>query len=347
MQMPGSKTTISRRGVLGAGLALALTPALPAAASTPVASPVAGAASGLQPDGTWVFTDDRGVTVTLPAAPQRVIADVNVAAALWDFGVRPVGIFGWNIMANETLNDAGGNIDPSSVLFLNDAVTTIDVERAAAATPDLIVSLVFAPEYGVWSIDPEVQDKVEQVAPIIAISGISRSDVAVERFAELAAALGIDLESPDIVAQQTTYEAARTRFTDAIAAKPGMSALFVAADVTALWVANPDAAGDVMLFRDLGLDVPSVPVAEGEYWQQLSLEEAAKYPTDLFFYSLRGIPNTAEEIKAHPTVGLHPAVKAGQVFPWNQDVILNYPGVTAALDSVSSAIEASDPNVAP
>src|SRR4051812_42919727 len=50
-----------------------------------------------QPDGSWVFTDDRGITVTLPGMPKRIIADVNVAAALWDFGVRPVGLFGWNI----------------------------------------------------------------------------------------------------------------------------------------------------------------------------------------------------------------------------------------------------------
>src|SRR5690348_13132494 len=47
-------------------------------------------------DGPWSFTDDKGVTVELPARPLRIIADVNAAAPLWDFGIRPVAVFGWN-----------------------------------------------------------------------------------------------------------------------------------------------------------------------------------------------------------------------------------------------------------
>lgn len=349
MQRTASTTTaISRRGVLGAGagLVLAAVSGVGTAASTPVASPAARGVNGVQPDGSWAFTDDRGVTATLAAPPQRVIADVNVAAALWDFGVRPVGVFGWNVEGTNGFNAAGGNVDPEAVLFLNEASSTIDVEKAIAATPDLIVSLVFAEEYGVWSIDPAVQDQVEQVAPIVAISGITRADIAMERFAELAGALGIDLESAEIVAQKEAYAAAVTRYTDAIAAKPGMSAIFVAPSTDSIYVANPDAAGDIMLFRDLGLDVPALPVEAGEYWEQLSFEQTGKYPTDLFFYSMRGTINTTDGILDHATMGLHPAAQASQVFPWNQDVILNYPGVAASLDAVSTAIESSDPNVA-
>lgn len=249
-------------------------------------------------------------------------------------------------MRESGFNAAGGNVDLEAVLLLNEASSTIDVEKAIAATPDRIVSLVFAKEYGVWSIDPAVQEQVEQVAPIVAILVIIRADVAMERFAELAAALGIDPESAEIVAQKAAYDAAVTRYTDAIAAKPGMSAIFVAPSTDSIYVANPDAAGDIMLFRDLGLDVPAPPVAASEYWEQVSFEQTGTYPTDLFFYSMRGTINTTDGILDHATMGLHPAAQASQVFPWNQDVVLNDPGVAASLDSVSEAIESADPNVA-
>jgi iron complex transport system substrate-binding protein len=273
-----------------------------------------------------------------------VIVDVNVAGALWDFGVRPVGVFGWNITGENTVGPAGGNLDTSTVEFLNGPSTTIDAERAIAAQPDLIVSLYFGPEFGVWSILPEETERIEQIAPIVAISGTSRADIALGRFAELAGALGIDLESEEIAAQRATYETSIARLKGVLSVKTGMSAVFVATDTDSVWVANPAAAGDVMFFRELGLDVPGLPVSDAEYWQQLSFEEVAIYPTDLFFYSLRGVINTKEGILEHPTMGLLPSAKAGQVFPWNQDVILNYPGLAGILDGISTAVETSDEN---
>jgi len=349
--MTGSRmdfSTITRRQLMGMGAATLVALSLPKrslAQATPGAA-TPEAASGLQPDGSWVFTDDRGITVTLPGMPERLIADVNVAAALWDFGVRPVGVFGWNITGENEFNAAGGNVDPNAVEFLNDPLTTIDVELAAAADPDLILSLVYAEQYGVWSIDPEVQSRVEEIAPIIAISGIIRADESLNRFAQLAQALGIDLNSPEITAQKEAYEAAEQRYTTLTAEKAGISAIFVWASESEIYVASPDAAGDVMLFRDLGLDVPTVPVPAGEYWELLSSEQALKYPTDMLFYSLRSDGMTSlEAFQAHPTLSQHPAVKAGQVYGWNQDYILNYPGLEASFTTTSDAIEASEPVV--
>lgn len=338
-------SVISRRQLMGLGAATMVALALPEfarAQATPGATPAS--ASGLQPDGTWVFTDDRGVTVTLPEMPKRLIADVNVAAALWDFGVRPVGIFGWNITGEKEFNKAGGNVDPAAVEFLNGPQTTLDPELAAVADPDLILSLVYAAQYGVWSIDLETQSRIEAIAPIIAISGITRADVSLGRFAELAGALGIDLGSDEIAAQKTEYDAATARFQTLTTEKAGMSAIFVWASESEIYVASPDAAGDVMLFRDLGLEVPSLPVPDGEYWEQLSAEQALKYPTDILFYSLRGDGLTSlEDFQAHPTLSQHPAVQAGQVYGWNQDFILNYPGLAATLTATADAIEASNP----
>ena len=75
-----------------------------------------GLARQATPAAGWSFTDDKGVTVELDAMPERLAIDLNAAAALWDFGVRPTAVFGWD--ANETgdFGDAGGNIDPMLLL---------------------------------------------------------------------------------------------------------------------------------------------------------------------------------------------------------------------------------------
>lgn len=78
---------LTRRRLLAGGLALGLLAVLPGYGGD--ASQPSGAASGL-----WEFTDDRGVTVSLPKRPVRVVAQTTSAAALWDYGVRPIAIFG-------------------------------------------------------------------------------------------------------------------------------------------------------------------------------------------------------------------------------------------------------------
>ena len=60
--------------------------------ATPAATPPVP--NGVQPDGSWSFTDDRGVTLTSPAVPSRIVAQTSAAAALYDFGVQVVGIYG-------------------------------------------------------------------------------------------------------------------------------------------------------------------------------------------------------------------------------------------------------------
>jgi iron complex transport system substrate-binding protein len=295
--------------------------------------------NGVQPDGSWAFTDDRGVTVTLPAAPERVVADINVAATLWDFGIRPVGIFGWNVLSEtEVAGGAGGNVDLTTAEIVSEFGTdNIDVEKLIGVNPDLIVSLYFGPDYGVWSINPDVQADVDTIAPTVCLSGFSRADVAVGRSAELAGALGIDLESAEIAEQQIAYESAIADFSALMESKGGLSALFVAPSEDSFYVANPRAAGDVAFFQMLGLVVPELPVGDTEYWQQLSYEEANTYPTDVLLYSLRGTMLDLAAFTDHPTFSLLSAVKAGQVYPWNQDVITNYVGVAKELNTLIAA----------
>ena len=48
-----------------------------------------GCRPGREAFGRLSFTDDKGVTIELPAMSERLAIDVNAASALWDFGIRP------------------------------------------------------------------------------------------------------------------------------------------------------------------------------------------------------------------------------------------------------------------
>lgn len=333
--------THTRRSVIGGTLGLGATAATArfgfAQESTPAASPAL--------DGEWSFTDDKGVTVTLPARPERLVIDVNAAAPLWDFGIRPVAVFGWLATASGDFGAGGGRIDPEQVEIIGEGEATIDVEALVGLQPDLIITLTFSPddpaEY--WSLAADGPlEQVQQIAPIVAISGVQSASAGVARFAELAAALGADLEAPEVAADNERWLAAEDAFRTAIAAKPGISAIFASGSPETIYIANPNVAGDLQYFRELGLTIPDVEInpEDGDYWEYASPEEIGKYQTDTLFSSYRGMP--AEEFVAIPTVATLPAVTAGQVYIWNQDEVLSYRGMADSLDGLVEAITGSE-----
>lgn len=334
-----ARATHTRRSVIGGAIGLGAAGAA-RFGSAQEASPAASSGTG-----EWSFTDDKGVTVTLPARPERLVIDVNAAAPLWDFGVRPVAVFGWLATASGDFGPAGGQIDPEQVEIIGEGEATIDIEALVGLQPDLIITLTFTPddpsEY--WSLAADGPlEQVQQVAPIIAISGVQSSSAGVARFAELAAALGADLESPEITADNERWLASEDAFRTALADKPGISAVFAAPSPDVIYIANPQVAGDLIYLRELGLTIPDVEINpdDGNYWEYASLEEIGKYQTDMLFSSYRGMP--VEEFLAIPTVATLPAVTAGQVFAWSQDVILSYRGIADTLDNMTEAITASE-----
>lgn len=338
-----TRATHTRRsmlgGVLGVGAAAAVTRLAGAQEASPESSPGAVGAD-------WSFTDDKGVTVTLPSRPERLVIDVNAAAPLWDFGVRPVAVFGWLATASGDFGPAGGRIDATQVEIIGDGEATIDVEALVGLQPDLIITLTFTPddpaEY--WSLPADGPlEQVQQVAPIVAISGVQSANAGVARFAELAAALGMDLEAPEIVADNARWRVAEEAFRAALAEKPGITAIFAAPSADIIYIANPQVAGELVYYRELGLTLPDVEInpEDGDFWEYASLEEVGKYQTDMLFSSYRGsLP--VEDFIAIPTVAILPAVAAGQVFEWNQDKTLSYRGIADSMDGVVVAITSSE-----
>lgn len=292
----------------------------------------------------WSFTDDAGKTVTLPSRPERIVADLSAAAALWDFGIKPLAVSGgaWNLNS-ET---AWGNIDRATPVISPGSAESgaPDVEKLLQLDPDLFVTLTWGvPDnpYS-WSFpEPALYEQVNEIVPVVAISATGSAERNVKRFAELAELLGADLQAPSVVESKAAFDATAAEFSQLTASNPDLTAIFVHADEEGESVANPEDWADLTTFRDLGLYIIEPDVEPGSYWEHLSAEQVGKYQADVIFQSTREGLLDLDGIKAHPTFSQLPAARAGQVGDWNTDVIQSYQGLTEALESMLEALRNS------
>lgn len=287
----------------------------------------------------WSFTDDLGVTVTLPARPARVAADLIAAAPLWDFGIRPVAVSGWTVGTAT----AWGNVDRSTPdITAITGASEPDLEQLIALHPELFVTATWlsAENPYEWTFsDPEAFAHVNAVVPVVAISAAGSALADTERYADLAAALGADMSAPDITQAKAELDATLAAFTAFVDAHPDLTVLFIGVDNDAAYVANPAALAELAMYQELGLQIVVPNVAPEDYWETLSLEQANLYPADVVFQSTREGTLSLEELGAHPTFSQHPAIRSGQLAAWNQDVIHSYQGLTVALEAVLEALQ--------
>lgn len=326
--------SLTRRRVLAAtaGLALTARPALGQSA-TPTASG-------------FTFTDDRGQTVTLPETPQRVVAFSPIAGALWDLGVRPVGVFGPLTGPDGTPDPQVGNLDVEAVTWLGDW-DDFDLEQLVALAPDLLVGLELADVPNtLWYIPEAVYPAVADLVPTVGfnLAGGDSVDDLFDRIEELAVALGADLASPEQAQARAGFDAATADLQVALAARPGLSVLVVSADTESLYVANPAWFSDLAFFARQGLTIIA-PDTE-DRWQILSWEEAGRYQPDLYLIDARGGEISAEFADI-PTWQAQPAVQAGQIGPWYAVHPYGRQAFTSIIQSLTNTITAADPDLAP
>jgi iron complex transport system substrate-binding protein len=267
----------------------------------------------------WEFTDDLGNTVTMDEAPTRVAGLNDVLSSLWNYGIEPVAAWGQTSIEDDVAFEGK---DLSGVEVVGTSYGQIDLEQLAAADPDVIVASVYptdsegtideaSPLYGFESI--EQQEQVAEIAPIIGIVwGGSAADV-IERTAELAGALGADLDGDLVSAAREDYEEASAALTEAAAG--GVTVLPVyATEGDGWWMAKAPDDPSLHMYEDLGVQFVD-PGGEDYFWNAVGWEEVTDHPSDVLLYSLR-FSMSPEEIAAQPTAALLPAVQAGQLYPW-------------------------------
>lgn len=322
-----SGPVLARRGFLSAtaGLAAALTLAACGDGGTQ-ATPAPAGSSAAQ---SWSFTDDRDKKLQQPKVPARIVAQVGAAAALWDFGVRPIAVFGPHKLKDGSKDPQAGNVDITKVEGLGNVWDEFNVEKYISLQPDLLVSSMYI-KGDLWYVPAKSKDTIEQVAPTAGIMLTGRSATQViGKYEELAKSLGADMQGvPEAKARMEAATKEFAQFKD-------LKILLMSGGADAMWVVNPPEYPDIVHLMDAGLDVvkPS-KVDEGGFFQTLSWENADEYDTDVILYDTRTQALKPEEMLKKPTFAKLPAVEAGQLYPWNAEAPYSYQGYATFLEGL-------------
>lgn len=325
-------------------LAAALVGTLAACASADSSKPADQASEA--PSGPWEFTDDRGTKVSLPSKPKRIVAQVHAAAALWDFGVKPVGVFGPQRKPDGTPDPQVGSVDLNSVKSVGAEFGEFNLEEYTNLQPDLVVTIMYGP--ALWYVPQEAQPKIEKLAPIVGIrlDGKSAAE-SIKKFGELAKSLGADTDAPAVKEAKAGFDKAAADVTAAAKEKSGLKVAMVIGQQEGYWVADPKWHGDAILFKELGLDVVAPGKPDPSFgFEMLSWEQAGLYPADLVLEDARTLGMTPAELAAKfPTWNEIAAVKANQVGNWRAETASSYLQYTKVLTELAEKVKSSRSDV--
>jgi iron complex transport system substrate-binding protein len=293
----------------------------------------------------WTYTDGGGKTVTLPDIPKRIVAHANVAAGLIPLGIRPVGIY----VDGPVKDDPSlRGLDLTGIEILGEAWGEIDIEKLAAAKPDIIIAEYWPLEKAYSGMESGAADGslIEQIAPVAGPAQGNSTEALIKDYEALATLLGADLSDPQIAADKAEFEAAKAAFQAAVKAKPGLNALAVWAGTDALYVASAAGSAELSDFVSWGFVVISPEVADDRgYWETVSWENADKYQPDLVLVDDRAGPATLATAEAQPTWKTIRAVEEGQVGDWPAFWMRNYRVYAQQLEKLTATINATDETV--
>ncbi|WP_433825248.1 ABC transporter substrate-binding protein [Actinoplanes sp. CA-015351] len=343
--MSYSNLSFSRRGLLAAGGAAGLGALLSACGDNEeTGSPSSDASAPAAAAGPWSFTDDQPKELKADKTPSKIVAFTGTAAALVDLGLQDsiVGVFGETKKADGTAEDQAGDLDINKVQIIGNAWGEFSVEKYAALSPELLVTHMFDPG-AYWYIPAESQDKILGLAPTATIT-VGRVPLTkpIERYAELAASLGADLNAPKVTEAKARFEKAAADLSAAAKASGGIKVLAGSGAADIFYVSNPKVSSDLMYFKELGVDIIVPEKTDGgDYYESLSWENADKYAADIIFLDARTGTLQPNDLASKPGWSALPAVKANQVFPWQAVPIYSWNGAAPLLEALTAAIKKS------
>jgi iron complex transport system substrate-binding protein len=298
----------------------------------------AGDDSGPAADQAWEYTDDRGKKLTLKARPQRVVAYAGAAAALWDLGLRPVGMFGPSKRADGSQDPQSGSVDLNAVTSVGNTFGEFNVEKYLSLRPDLLVSVMY--DKKLWYVPDDSAAKIEQIAPTVGlnVAKVGLTDV-LGRFEKLARALGADTGATSVTEAKAAFDKAGTELADAAKAAAGVRVLALSASQDAVYVTIPEYYPDLTHLAERGVDlvVPAKADPTG-FWETLSWENVAKYPADVIMYDARTQALQPDQLKSNAAWSRLPAVTAGQLIPWYSETPFSHRNLAPKLSEVATGL---------
>jgi iron complex transport system substrate-binding protein len=295
----------------------------------------------------WSYTDDRGTAVTRPERPQQIVAQVSAGAALQDFGVKIAGTFGPLVRDDGSVEPEAGSLDPKQVADVTGAgYGEINLERLTSLQPDLLVSGKYAEYPGLWHLVEDQEQKVKQIVPTVGVqqSGIALPE-AIGKYEQLARALGADVESPKVKADEQAFNAAadRLRALGARMKAEGKSILAIGGTKEEFFVVVPARNPDLDYYvKELGLPIttPNNPdPASGGYYERLSWEKANAYPGDIMLWDARSASMTPDQMKQNPVFAATPAAAAGRFAEWDAVAPMSYPSYAKIMNKLADQLE--------
>ncbi|MFE5481861.1 ABC transporter substrate-binding protein [Streptomyces sp. NPDC056527] len=335
-------THLTRRGLLAAGGALGLGAALAACGN----ETKGGASSGAgEKSGSWKFTDDRGTAVETKSTPKNIVAFTGMAAALKDFGVEVKGVFGPTYVEDPKTKERkpdvqAGDLDIAKVKVIGNVWGEFKIEEYLKLNPDVLITDMWE-KNDLWYIPAEQKDKILKVAPSVALWAADKSmPTVLQRHADLAASLGADVKTKQILDDKARFEAAAERVRQAAKGKKDIKVLIGSGSPDVFYVSTPVRPTDTLYFQELGVNVIVPEKLDPSGWfELLSWENVDKYKADIILLDNRTSALQPEALKAKPTWAALPAVKAGQVFPRVTEPIYSYAKCAPLLEDLAKALE--------
>ncbi|MFG1807306.1 ABC transporter substrate-binding protein [Streptomyces sp. NPDC049040] len=330
---------MSRRGVLAAGGALGAGALLAACGGSGSDSDSEAAPAGAKPSaGPFSFTDDRKTTVKLGRTPADLVAYIGSAAALHDYGVECTGVFGPTKLKDGSPDAQAGDLDVGKVTVIGNVWGEFNIEKYAALAPGLLISHMYDPK-SLWYVPEQSTAKILGIAPSagINVAGVPLT-TPLQRYAELAEALGADMRSTANAAAKARFETASAGLRAAAKASGGITVMATSASAESFYVSTPSSAADLTYYKSLGVDFIVPDKVEGGFFETLSWENAGKYKADVIMLDNRSATIQPKDLTGRPTWTQLPAVKAGQIYGWPSEPIFSYAKCADQLEALTKAI---------
>ncbi|MEU4195136.1 ABC transporter substrate-binding protein [Kribbella sp. NPDC026611] len=271
----------------------------------------------------WAFTDDRAAEVRSTRRPGRVVAYAQAARTLVELGVPVVGYFG--SQHNADSGNAASELDAPLV----GAGDSVDLDLVKSLRPDLVVTVTYGGE--VYGVSAAVASDLESIAPVLAIGIAGDRTLAsvINRFHELAEALGGDADDPE-----TPLTTATEALADAVRRNPRQVTALSGGTATDAYVANPKYWPSLHLLADAG--VTFTPTTTSGGWEVVKWPDLpTAHPADLALYDQRPNSMGPDQLATIPSWPEVPAVRTGNVVPWNPEPTLTFRAAATFVNTVS------------
>jgi iron complex transport system substrate-binding protein len=297
-----------------------------------------GSGSAGQSAAGWTFVDDRKHTVRSSRRPARIVAYTSAAAALHQWGITPVGVFGDSPQEDPVL--AGFPWRESSIV--GSVYGEIDVAKLLALKAELIVSPWFPPPansplFGFKNLAQQKQ--IGSHVPIVGLNGSVIATRQINRFRDLVQALGLDTTAGAIGRAHAEFLSAAADLSEIAKRKSDLRIIAVSGTQTTMFVAKLADDGDLAFYRRRGVPLVSAKTSK-PYWDSLKWDHAAKYPADGILYDTRSTAFSLTQAKEIPGFAALPAVRANQIGGWHGNVPPSYQAYTDAMHDLARTIAA-------